>query len=315
MAFPTDLDNLTNPTISDKLNNPDHATQHANTNDAIEAIEAKVGTGASTPVADSFLIGNGTGTSAWSALTSAQLRARLSDETGTGAAVFANTPALVTPDIGVATGTSLALGGGAALTTTARTGTGDLVLASSPTIVTPTVASFANSNHDHSNSAGGGTLTHTAFPAGAVVQVVRSMSSAVATGTATIPLDDTIPQNTEGDEYMTLAITPKSTTNILVIQVVALLSNSGASNHEAVALFQDTTADALAATEHLMGADSPATVTLTHALVAGTTSATTFKVRAGSNAAGTTTFNGRSAARLYGAITKSSIVITEYKSS
>lgn len=41
--FPTSLDALTNPLATDKLNNPSHATQHANVNDAIEAIEAKVG--------------------------------------------------------------------------------------------------------------------------------------------------------------------------------------------------------------------------------------------------------------------------------
>lgn len=40
---------------------------------------------------------------------SANLAAALTDETGTGAAVFANTPTLVTPNIGAATGTSLAV--------------------------------------------------------------------------------------------------------------------------------------------------------------------------------------------------------------
>jgi hypothetical protein len=40
---------------------------------------------------------------------SANLAAVLTDETGTGANVFANTPTLVTPNIGAATGTSLAL--------------------------------------------------------------------------------------------------------------------------------------------------------------------------------------------------------------
>jgi hypothetical protein len=40
---------------------------------------------------------------------SANLLAALTDETGTGANVFANTPTLVTPVIGAATGTSLAL--------------------------------------------------------------------------------------------------------------------------------------------------------------------------------------------------------------
>jgi hypothetical protein len=40
---------------------------------------------------------------------SANLRTALTDETGTGAAVFATTPTLVTPVLGAATGTSLAL--------------------------------------------------------------------------------------------------------------------------------------------------------------------------------------------------------------
>lgn len=41
--FPSSLDALTNPTSSDPLNSPSHSAQHANANDAIEALEAKVG--------------------------------------------------------------------------------------------------------------------------------------------------------------------------------------------------------------------------------------------------------------------------------
>lgn len=45
ITFPTTLDSLTNPTASDKLNSVTvpHATQHADINDAVEALEAKVG--------------------------------------------------------------------------------------------------------------------------------------------------------------------------------------------------------------------------------------------------------------------------------
>jgi small nuclear ribonucleoprotein (snRNP)-like protein len=49
--------------------------------------------------------------SAFAATTSAELANVISDETGTGALVFANTPTLVTPNIGEATGTSLVLSG------------------------------------------------------------------------------------------------------------------------------------------------------------------------------------------------------------
>lgn len=41
--FPSSLDSLTNPVSTDKVSVVDHAAQHANANDAIEAIEAKVG--------------------------------------------------------------------------------------------------------------------------------------------------------------------------------------------------------------------------------------------------------------------------------
>lgn len=41
--FPTSLDSLTNPSSGNTLNSPSHSTQHANANDAIEVLEAKVG--------------------------------------------------------------------------------------------------------------------------------------------------------------------------------------------------------------------------------------------------------------------------------
>ena len=46
-SFPAGLDVLTNPTSVDSLASPDHAAQHANVNDAVEAIEAEIGTTAS----------------------------------------------------------------------------------------------------------------------------------------------------------------------------------------------------------------------------------------------------------------------------
>lgn len=41
--FPSSLDSLTNPQSSDGLSNPSHSAQHADANDAIEALQAKVG--------------------------------------------------------------------------------------------------------------------------------------------------------------------------------------------------------------------------------------------------------------------------------
>ncbi len=157
-------------------------------------------------------------------------------------------------------------------------------------------------------------VDYTKVATGAVVQVVNALTTAFAVGTTTIPLDDTIPQNTEGDQYMSLAITPKSTTNKLVITANIVASNSSNSLHLIGALFQDSTANALAANALFQATGTGmAPIVLTHTMAAGTTSATTFKVRVGGSAAGTTTFNGTAGAELFGAITKSSIVITEYK--
>jgi hypothetical protein len=146
-----------------------------------------------------------------------------------------------------------------------------------------------------------------------IVQVVNVQDGAVATGTTAIPYDDTIPQNDEGDEFMTLAITPKHASNKLKIEVVCMLSQSNSLTYIIAALFQDTTASALAAgfSSKSRSSSDESGVLFTHYMAAGTTSETTFKVRAGA-ASGTTTFNGHTTARKLGGVLASSITITEY---
>lgn len=144
-----------------------------------------------------------------------------------------------------------------------------------------------------------------------IVQVVNTQTGAVATGTIVIPADDTIPQITEGDEYMTLAITPKNTSNFLKIEVVLASAHTGGGAWT-VALFQDSTANALAAMYNFYeGNNLQGQIKFTHYMTAGTTSATTFRVRAGDVGAGTTTFNGISGGRIFGGVMASSITITE----
>ncbi len=68
ITYPTTLDAFTNPTALDLLTSPSHATQHADINDAVEALEAKVAIGntvlgtytAYTPTLGQITIGNGT---------------------------------------------------------------------------------------------------------------------------------------------------------------------------------------------------------------------------------------------------------------
>lgn len=66
ITYPTSLDVFENPSATQSVATVvTHSTHHANANDALEAIEAKVGTGASTPIANSLFAGNGAGTSIW----------------------------------------------------------------------------------------------------------------------------------------------------------------------------------------------------------------------------------------------------------
>ena len=149
---------------------------------------------------------------------------------------------------------------------------------------------------------------------GKIIQIVNVTDGTTATGTTLVPPDNTIPQNTEGTEFMTLAITPTNASNKLLIQVVIVGSLNITNNATMTALFQDSTANALAATmQAARQADVANTTTFNHYMTAGTTSATTFKVRAGPYFAGTYRFNGMasSAAQLFGGVSSSSITITE----
>jgi hypothetical protein len=152
---------------------------------------------------------------------------------------------------------------------------------------------------------------------GALVQTVSFETGAVATGATGIPYDDTIPQITEGTEFMTCSITPKSATSKLIIDVVFNATNTvGGNTNNIVALFRDSTADALVAVGYFLPSGNIGmNIKFTHVMTSGTTSALTFRVRAGLDTGGTpgtTVFNGNSGgARILGGVYASSIVIQE----
>lgn len=146
---------------------------------------------------------------------------------------------------------------------------------------------------------------------GAIKNTVFVETTATATGTGTIPLDNTRPQNTEGDEYMSASIVPTNVNNRITIETILFYSNSSALQ-QTTALFQDTTADALKSVGVLQnGADAVMQAVLDHNMKAGTTSYTTFKVRSGGNVAGTTRINGQGGAQVYNGAAVSYIKITE----
>jgi len=150
--------------------------------------------------------------------------------------------------------------------------------------------------------------------ASVLVQVQYAVVNAVVTGNTAFPLDDTIPQNTEGTEFITCAITPKSASNILWIVASILPTYYEAANAGGVALFQDTAADALAAVSVSYGvSNSMHASSFTYKMVAGTTSETTFKVRGGttSGAYGINTQYGGTT-RIFGGVASTTLTIFEY---
>ena len=140
-------------------------------------------------------------------------------------------------------------------------------------------------------------------------QFLSTSSTATTACSTALPRDDTIPQNTEGDEIITLSITPVSSTSTLIIQFhgQAFLVTGLATQ---CALFQDSTANALAATGFTPF--SVQNISLLHTMTSGTTSSTTFKIRFG-NTSGSATMNTiSSGVRAYGGIQLFWLTIKEY---
>ena len=151
-------------------------------------------------------------------------------------------------------------------------------------------------------------------PSGKCLQMVSVTDSAVATGTTSMPIDDTIPQNTEGTEFMSLAITPISATSKLVIMVNVLYAIANGGIQIAGALFVDSTAGALAASAvnpYYMVNQRAEQFAFNHVVTSGSTSARTYKFRMGPETTDTITFNGETSARRFGGVASSSITIME----
>jgi len=172
------------------------------------------------------------------------------------------------------------------------------------------------------SSSGHNVTTETQFSripvdGGRLIQQVRTLNTTKTQYTAipAIPRDTTIPQNTEGSEVLSLAITPTSATNILWIQLnlTGAVDNTTNNNLE-ICLFQDSTANALETQTYDLRAVSQEGCVyfyFSYFMVAGTTSSTTFRIRLGGQNLGTLTVNGVNNVALYGGTMGTVMTITE----
>lgn len=143
------------------------------------------------------------------------------------------------------------------------------------------------------------------------VQVVSGVTSTDTSTTTAMPFDDTIPQNTEGAELVTVTITPTSATSTLVILAHGYFSASTDTN-VSVALFQDSTADALRASScWATGVNQGVQLLINHAMTSGTTSATTFKLRFGISSGSTAYALQNAAGSIFSTVNQAQIIIFE----
>ena len=146
------------------------------------------------------------------------------------------------------------------------------------------------------------------------LQVEVNTDLAMTTGTTVIPNDDTIPQKTEGnDASIDVSITPGASANRLLIVAMVSTAYSVDAQHHITALFQDTTANALAVAANQTTGNTETSHVLIHEMAAGTTSSTTFKIRCGCQDSGTLTFNGFGGARKYGGALPSTLIVMEFE--
>ena len=152
--------------------------------------------------------------------------------------------------------------------------------------------------------------------AGKIVKYETFQTTTYSTGsfTGTGSISDGIPQLTEGHNCMTLAFTPTNGSNILMIQGTFFGSVSGDGNPW-VGLFQDTTADAIAAWRTTNGDSAANTLgmySFFHQQSCGDTSARDYHVRIGGATTGTAYFlGGQSSGRKLGGAGTGTMVIYE----
>lgn len=165
------------------------------------------------------------------------------------------------------------------------------------------------------------TITSQVGSAG-VVDYRYSQTAASLDLPSTIPWDDSVPQITEGNEILTVTITPKKSANLLVIAgTVNWTEPSNHSDYFTVALFRDAGANAIAtAVDGASNGNGRCTgnagypqvcsMPFRFTTVAGSTAATTFRVRVGLNGGNVVINRGYDARKLGGTL-YSTLSVTE----
>lgn len=154
------------------------------------------------------------------------------------------------------------------------------------------------------------------LPDGTIVNRAYNTYSASADLTVAIPVDDTIPQNTEGTEIVAVSITPTSATNRIRISFCGFGSGSSGIVEVVAAMFIDSAADAVQATCATPSANTEKIcLSMAYEYVPGDTSAHTYKIRVGGSTATAVRMNGTNTARHFGGAAACTLIVEEIKAS
>jgi hypothetical protein len=148
-----------------------------------------------------------------------------------------------------------------------------------------------------------------------IKQIATNSSTTATETTAAIPADGTIPQSTEGTQLITATITPTSATSKLMIEFHCPMVGRSTGNLGIFALFKDNIANALdVSTTTTDDPDRTQSVFLRHIIDnIGSTAATTFKIRYGSNeGVSLSVLKSQSGTVTFGGVPQLNLTITEF---
>lgn len=127
-----------------------------------------------------------------------------------------------------------------------------------------------------------------------------------------LPIDDTVPQNTEGTQVLTVSYAAKVSTDRLRVTFEGFVTSSSVIT--ACALFIDSGANAVdVQSTTTPGTALTAPLYMSYEYLPGDTSSHTFAVRCGNNTASALHFNGNNTTRLFGGVATTTLQVDEFR--
>jgi hypothetical protein len=153
---------------------------------------------------------------------------------------------------------------------------------------------------------------------GVTLQTVYAQTTSLVEVTGAIPIDNTKPQSTEGNEVLTATITPSSATSKIVVQAAIVGTLGNAAGTITLSVFKGEATDAIASVWSSGGVGYAMILPIAYQDTPNSTSAVTYKIRAGyagGTSAGLYINRSNNGAAIYGGTMTSWMTLTEIKAS